>query len=100
MTPVCAVYYLLVIVSARCLCRPPLSFDDTDAVLPLTNQCSLIRSSLVVSPPIFGSKGIKKSIRNPSTLLVASAMMSCTIVGLNDGFFPCDNFFNLLKSYI
>ena len=98
--PVCDAYSLLVIVSARCLCRPLTSFNDIDAALPLTNQCSSIRPSLVGSLPIFGRIGASKSTRNTLNLLVAPVMTFSTLVEINVGFVPWEKSFNLFKIYM
>ena len=98
--PVCAMYSLLVIVRARCMCRPPLRFDATDASFPLINWYKLISPYLVGSPPIFVRIGVGNSARTPSTQLVAAAMMHCTPVGIDGGFVPLENSSNLLKSWM
>ena len=98
MNPIYALYSSAVIVRAKYLCQPPPRFDATDAAFPLINQCRSIIPSLVGSPSIFGSIGVGKSVRTPSTLLVALAISSRTLVGLDGGFVPWDNSSNLLKA--
>ena len=95
--PICSVYSSVVIDSVRCPCRPPPRFDATDAAFPLINRCILISPYLVGSPSIFGRIGVGKSTRTPSTLIVAPAISSCTLVGIYSGFFPWENLSNLLK---
>ena len=68
-----------------------------DAVFPLIIRCILIKASLVDSLSILGSIGIRKSTRNPLTLIVVPATLSCTLVGIDGGFFPCDNSSNMLR---
>ena len=93
-----ALYSSAVIVSARWPCRPPLRFNATDDVFPLTNRCRSISPSCVNSPSIFIRIGVRKSARTLSTLLIAPAILSHTLVGIDGGFFPWYNLSNLLKS--
>ena len=92
-----ALYSSAVIVSARWPCRPPLRFNTTDDVFPLTNRCRSISPSLGSSPSIFGKIGFRKSARTPLNLLVAPSISSCTLVGIDVGFVLWDNSSNLLK---
>ena len=86
-----------VIVSTRCPCRPPLRFDATDAAFLLINHCISISPSLVGSLFIFISMGVRKSARSPSPVLVAPAVQSLSLVGLDGRFVPWDNLSKLLK---
>ena len=95
--PVCATYSFLVIVSARFPFRPPPRFNNTDSAFPPTNQCSLIRSPLLVYPPIFGVIFAGKCPRTPLMLLFYPSISSRTLVGINGVFSPWDNSSNLLK---
>ena len=88
-------YSSAVIISARCLCRPPLRFDATDAAFPLINQCISINTSFVGSPPTFGRMGVRKYMSTLSTLLVSPTILSCTLVGIYGSW---DNLSNVLKA--
>ena len=94
---VCDALSLIVIVRARCPCRPPPRFDDTDAAFPLHNWCSSMSPSLVGSPPIFGRIGVRKYARNPSMLVVAPTITSRALVGLDFRFVLWENSSNPLK---
>ena len=89
--------FLVFIISSRCPFRPPPRFDDKYSAFPLNNCWSLMNPSLVGYPLIFGRIYVRKSERNPSTLVVAPVMTSCTLVGIYDGFFLWYNLYNLLK---
>ena len=78
-------------------CLPPLRFDATETAFPLTNWCKYISTFLVGSTLIFESMGVRKSARTPSTLHVVPVIMYHTLGGINGGFFPWDNLYNLLK---
>ena len=67
-----------------------------DAAFPLINLYISISPFIVGSLSIFGRMGVGKSARNPPTLFVASAISSCTFVGLGGGFFHWYNSSNLL----
>ena len=82
------------------MCQPPLRLENTDATFLLINWWSLMSSSLVDSPPIFGRIGVRKSVKTPSTLSDSPTMASCDLVGIDGGFVPWYNLSNLLKSYI
>ena len=94
---VCDVQSFLVIVRGRFPCLPPLKFDDMYDAFSLTNWCSLMSTSLVGYPPIFGRIGVGESTRNPLTLVVAHSMTYCNLVGIDGGFVPWDNSYNMLK---
>ena len=68
------------------MCRPPPRFDSIDAAIPLTNQCKLISASLVGYPQILESMGVEKSARTPLELIVAPAIIYCTLGGINVSF--------------
>ena len=91
-------YSSLVIVSTRCTFRPPPRINVTYAAIPMTNLYKWISTYRVSSPPIFESMGFGKSISTSSELLVAPVIMFCTLSGIDDGFVPWDNLYNLLKS--
>ena len=86
MIPVCAVYSVLFLISARCLFHPPPRFDATDSVFPPTNQCKSISPSLVSSSLIFVNIGAVKSASTLSKLIVALAIMYCTLGEIENGF--------------
>ena len=69
-----------------------------DAVFPLINLIISINHSLDGSPSIFGSMGVRKYVRLPSTLLVAPAISSRNPVGIEGRFVTWDNLSNLLKA--
>ena len=94
----CALYSTFVIVSTRCLCRPPPRFDATDSILLLINRCRSISPSIVSYPSIFGRIGVRNSASTPLTLIFAPAISSQTLVGINGGLIPWDNSSNLLKA--
>ena len=62
-----------------------------DATFLLINICSLIRASIVGSPPILGSIGVRKSARTPSAVLVSPNILSFTLGGIDGGFVHQDN---------
>ena len=80
------------------MCRPPPRLDNADAAFPLINWWISISPSIVGSLPIFLRIGVGMSAGTPSTLAVISAMMSCALVGVDGGFVPWDNLYNLLES--
>ena len=86
MNPVYSMYSLEFIVSVRCLCRPLPRFDAMYAAFLIIDQCISINPSLVGSTAIFGRMGVGKSARDPSTLLVAPAILSHTLVGIDGRF--------------
>ena len=88
--PVYSIYSSAVIVSVRCPCQTPPSFNAMDAAFPLINQCKFIKASLVGYPSILGSMGIGKSARTFLTLIVAPTIFSCTLGGIGDGFIMWD----------
>ena len=90
-------YSALVIVSARCPCQPPPRFDATGTVFTLTNRCKCISTSLVSYSLIFGSIGVGKSLSTPSALIVAPAITTPTMGGIDGRFIPWDKSSNLLK---
>ena len=96
--PVCLLYSSAAIVRERCPCRPPPRFNATDAVFPLYNQCISISPSLVGSTSIFGRIGVGKSSRISSMLLISPAILSRTLLGINGGFVPWENSYNLLNT--
>ena len=63
----------------------------------LTNRCKSISSSLVDSSDFFGSMDVRKSVRNPLSLLVVPSIMSRTIGGIDGGFVPWEKLSNMLK---
>ena len=68
-----------------------------DAAFPLTHQCKLINASLVSSPPILVSMGVRKSMRTPLALLVSPVIMFHTIGGLDSELVSRDKYSNMLK---
>ena len=90
-------YSAIVIVSARCPCRPPLKLDATDIAFSLNNSYKLISPYLVSSPIIFKRIGVRKSVMTPSTIIVAPAIMSHSIGEIDGVFVLWDNLSNLLK---
>ena len=74
--------------SAKCLCRPPLSFDSTDVALPFIIQGTMT---------ILGSIGVGNYARNISIMLSVPAMLSCSLGGIDGGFVLWYNSSNMLK---
>ena len=54
--------------------------------------------SIVGSPPIFGGIDVRKFARTLFKMVVAPAMTSHAIVGINGRFVPWENLSNMLKS--
>ena len=85
-------------VIVRCVRRPLPRLDAAYATFPLINQYSSIRDYFVGYPPILVSIGLRKAVRNPLTMIVVPAILSCPLGGINGGFVSWLKLSNLLKS--